>query len=183
MAPAPSIQSTAKRTTTASTFKPRVRRLGAGLYLVESATTPGLGHQATATSCGCRAGQFGKTCRHQRLVAAIEPRFQAWYAQRGSTAQAPARPATTSGSCAVCGERDHDLRGGLCVLCAIDTEEAARSASPDVQLAAAAQLLSIKRRALADAHPQSDEYAPLLRAVDQAERQVAVLDACAMRAA
>ncbi len=81
MTPAPSIQSTATRPPTASTFKPRVRRLGAGLYLVESATTPGLGHQATATSCGCRAGQFGKACRHQRLVAALEPRFQAWYGQ------------------------------------------------------------------------------------------------------
>jgi len=176
-------QSTPSRRPTASTFRPRVRRLGAGLYLVESATTPGLGHQATATTCGCRAGQFGKTCRHQRLVAALEPRFQAWYAQRSSTAQAPARPATTSGNCAVCGERDHDLRGSLCVLCEIDTAEAARSASPDAQLAAAAHLLAIKRRALADAHPQSDEYAMLLRAVDQAERAVAALDASAMRAA
>jgi len=149
MTPAPSIQSTATRPPTAATasaFKPRVRR-----YLVESATTPGLGHQATATSCGCRAGQFGKTCRHQRLVAALEPRFQAWYAQR--TAQAQAAPVAASAP-------------GL-----------------DVQLAAAAQILAIKRRALADAHPQSDEYAPLLRAVDQAERQVAALDAHAMRAA
>ena len=144
-------KSTPSRRTTASTVKPRVRRLGAGLYLVESATTPDLGHQATATSCGCRAGRYGKTCRHQRLVAALEPRFQAWYAQR--TAQAQAAPI------------------------------AAPAPGLDAQLAAAAQLLSIKRLALADAHPQSDEYAPLLRAVDQAERQVAALDACVMRAA
>ncbi len=81
-------QHTTTGTPRASTFKPRVRRLGAGLYLVESATTPGLGHQTTATTCGCRAGQFGKTCRHQRLVAALEPRFQAWYAQRAVQTQA-----------------------------------------------------------------------------------------------
>jgi len=120
MTPAPSIQSTATRPLTATTFKPRVRRLGAGLYLVESATTPGLGHQATATSCGCTAGQFGKTCRHQRLVAALEPRFQAWYAQREGQATLVAVPA------------------------------AAPVTGLDAHLAAAAQLLSIKRRALAE---------------------------------
>jgi len=150
-------KSTPSRRPTASTFKPRVRRLGAGLYLIESATTPGLGHQATATSCGCRAGQFGKTCRHQRLVAAIEPRFQAWYAQREGQATPPPPVTPTPTAALVAGFGD--------------------------ELAAAAQRLALKRRALTDAHPQSDEYAPLLRAVDQAERQVAALDACAMRAA
>ncbi len=151
MTPAPSIQSTATRPPTATTFKPRVRRLGAGLYLVESATTPGLGHQATATSCGCTAGRYGKTCRHQRLVAALEPRFQAWYAQR--TAQAQAAPA------------------------------AGPAPGLDAQLAAAAQVLDRARRALLDTDEQSDEYAGLLRQVDQAERAYAALDAGAMRAA
>jgi len=140
-------------------FRPRVRRLGPGRYLVESASTPGLGHQATATSCGCRAGQFGKTCRHQRLVAAIEPRFQAWYAQREGQLE------------------KREQREGLAL------PVVAPAAGIDAHLAAAAQLLAIKRRALADAHPQSDEYAVLLRAVDQAERAVAALDARAMRAA
>jgi len=157
--PAPSIQSTATRPPTASTFKPRVRRLGAGLYLVESTSTPGLGHQATATSCGCRAGQFGKTCRHQCLVAAIEPRFQAWYGQLEKREQREGQATPVVAPVAI------------------------PVAGLDAQLAAAEQLLSIKRRALADAHPQSDEYAPLLRAVDQAERHVAALDARAMRAA
>jgi len=59
----------------------------------------------------------------------------------------------------------------------------ASGASVGGELAAAAQLLALKRRALADAHPQSDEYAVLLHAVDQAERQVAALDARAIRAA
>lgn len=138
-------QHTTTGTPRASTFKPRVRRLGAGLYLVESATTPGLGHQATATSCGCTAGRYGKTCCHQRLVAALEPRFQAWYAQREG--------------------------------------KAAPAADLDAQLAAAERLLSITRHALLDSHPQSDEYAGLLRQVDQAERAYAALDASAMRAA
>ena len=53
----------------------------------------------------------------------------------------------------------------------------------DAEIAEAAQLLALTRRALADAHPQSDEYATLLRAVDQAERQVAALSYSAMRAA
>jgi len=53
----------------------------------------------------------------------------------------------------------------------------------DAQRADAARVLAIKRRALADSHPQSDEYAVLLRPVDQAKRAVAALDASAMRAA
>jgi len=151
MTPAPSIQSTATRPPTATTFKPRVRRLGAGLYLVESATTPGLGHQATATNCGCTAGRYGKTCRHQRLVAALEPRFQAWYAQRTAQAQAALAGAAAPGL--------------------------------DAQLAAAAQVLDRARRALLDTDEQSDEYAGLLRQVDQAERAYAALDASVIRAA
>jgi len=62
-------------------------------------------------------------------------------------------------------------------------EAEALAASLDAQLDEAAQLLARKRRALADAHPQCDEYATLLRAVDQAERQVAALSYSAMRAA
>jgi len=62
-------------------------------------------------------------------------------------------------------------------------EAEAPVASIDAQLDEAAQLLARKRGALADAHPQCDEYATLLRDVDQAERQVAALSYSAMRAA
>ncbi len=64
-----------------STFKPRVRRLGTGRYLIESRSTPGIGHQTTATTCGCPAGRHARACWHRQLVAALEPRMQAWYAQ------------------------------------------------------------------------------------------------------
>ncbi len=53
----------------------------------------------------------------------------------------------------------------------------------DAELAAGEQLFAIKRQALADAHPQSDEYATLLREVDRAERQVAAINYSAMRQA
>jgi len=53
----------------------------------------------------------------------------------------------------------------------------------DAQLTASERLLEIARRALADSHPQSDEYARLLRAVDQSERAMAALDAAVVRAA
>jgi len=65
----------------------------------------------------------------------------------------------------------------------VKKEAEAPAASLDAQLDEAAQLLARKRRALADAHPQCDEYAMLLRDVDQAERQVAALSYSAMRAA
>jgi len=65
----------------------------------------------------------------------------------------------------------------------VKKEAAAPVASIDAALADAEQLLARKRRVLADTHPQSDEYATLLRDVDQAERQVAALSYSAMRAA
>ncbi len=138
---APSPQSTAKNTVTASTFKPRVRRLGQGRYLVESASRPGVGHPVTVERCNCKGYAYRGTCRHVALVQAIEPRMQAWYGQ--------VAPATAL----------------------------------DAEIAQAEQLLARKRRALADAHPQDDRYATLLREVDQAERQVAALNYSAMRAA
>lgn len=150
-------KSTPSRKPTATTFKPRVRRLGAGRYLVESATTPGLGHTATATACSCTGASFGHVCRHMKLVAALEPRFQAWYAQRESQAQAaPVAPGVAAPAPGL----------GL-----------------DAQLAAAAQVLDRARRALLDSDEQSDEYALLLRHVQQAERAYAALDSRAMRAA
>ncbi len=59
----------------------------------------------------------------------------------------------------------------------------AATAGIDAQLAATEKLLEIARRALADSHSQSDEYAGLLRAVDRSERAMAALDASAVRAA
>ncbi len=94
--PAPSSQSTATRPPTASTFKPRVRRLGPGRYLVESASKPGTGHPVTLDRCNCTGFSYRGSCRHVKLVQAIDPRFEAWYAQREATAKfarAAARPA------------------------------------------------------------------------------------------
>ena len=81
MQTAPSTQSTAARATTASDFKPRVRQLARGRYLVESATTRGVGHQVTATSCSCKGFTYRGACRHITLVQAIDPRMRAWYRQ------------------------------------------------------------------------------------------------------
>jgi len=147
-------QAPATNSTKRATFRPRVRRLGPGRYLIESATTPGIGHTATASACSCKGASFGHVCRHMTLVGALEPRFQAWYAQREGKAAPAAAPAAAD-----------------------------PVADLDAQLAAAERLLSITRHALLDSHPQSDEYAGWLRAVDQAERAYAALDSCAMRAA
>ncbi len=65
----------------------------------------------------------------------------------------------------------------------VKKEAAAPVTRLDAEIAQAERLLTIKRRALADTHPQSNEYAALLRDVDQAERQVAALSYSAMRAA
>ena len=89
MQTAPISQSTAKQATPTRTFKPRVRQLGRGRYLVESATTRGVGHQVTATSCSCKGFAYRATCRHITLVQAIEPRMRAWYRQG-----TPKRPAS-----------------------------------------------------------------------------------------
>jgi hypothetical protein len=140
MQTAPSTQSTKR-----ATFRPRVRRLGPGRYLIESSTTRGIGHTATATRCSCKGASFGHVCRHMKLVAALEPRFQAWYSQ--------AAPVVASAT------------------------------APDAHLAEAERRLTSAHRALADSDEQSDEYALLLRAVDQAERAVAALSSSAMRAA
>jgi len=93
---APSTKSTATRPPTASTFKPRVRRLGPGRYLVESATTPGMGHPVTLDRCNCPGYSYRGVCRHITLVRAIAPRMEAWYTQarqQGRAARAVSPPA------------------------------------------------------------------------------------------
>jgi len=157
--PAPSIQSNATTPAPATTFKPRVRRLGPGRYLVESASRPGVGHPVTIDRCNCPGYSYRGTCKHIVLVQAISPRMEAWYSQ--ATPVTPAAPAVG----------------------AKFRQRPAPASSVEAELAAAARVLAIKRRALADADPQSDERAGLLRQVDQAERAVAALDASAMRAA
>jgi len=94
-ATAPSTQHTTTGTPRASAFKPRVRRLGPGRYLVESASTPGVGHPVTLDRCTCTGFSYRGTCRHITLVRAIAPRMEAWYAQarQGKAARAVARPA------------------------------------------------------------------------------------------
>jgi len=59
----------------------------------------------------------------------------------------------------------------------------AATTSIDARLVASERVLEIARLALADCHPQSDEYATLLRAVDRSERAMAALEASTMRAA
>jgi len=84
------------KSTSAFTFKPRVRRLGPGRYLVESASRRGVGHPVTVDHCPCKGFSYRGTCRHVALVQAIEPRMQAWYSQ-GVTSTS--RPATTAPAC------------------------------------------------------------------------------------
>jgi len=146
-----------------STFRPRVRRLGPGHYLVESASRPGRGHTTTTTSCTCTGASYGHVCRHMKLVQALEPAMQQWYGQ--VTPVAPvAVPMTAGGPSGIV----RPVRGG----------PVAGSMATD-----AAQRLAQAYRALADAHEQSDERAVLLRQVDELERQVAADNASAMRAA
>ncbi len=161
MQTAPSTQSTATRTTPATTFKPRVRRLGPGQYLVESSSKPGTGHPVTASSCNCKGFAYRGACRHVALVQAIEPAMTAWYGQVEAPVVVPMTAGAPSGIV-------RPVRGG----------PVAGSMATD-----AAQRLAQAYRALADADEQSDERAVLLRRVDELERQVAADNASAMRAA
>lgn len=165
MQTAPSTQSTATRTTPATTFKPRVRRLGPGRYLVESSSKPGTGHPVTASSCPCKGFAYRGSCRHVALVQALEPSMQQWYGQAEALPLEPVVVPMTAGAPS---GLVRPVRGG----------PVAGSTATD-----AAQRLAQAYRALADAHEQSDERATLLRQVDELERQVAADNASAMRAA
>jgi len=147
--------------TAATAFKPRVRRLGPGRYLVESQSRPGTGHPVTPTSCTCTGFSYRKTCKHVALVQALEPSMQQWYGQAEAPVVVPMTAGAPSGIV-------RPVRGG----------PVAGSMATD-----AAQRLAQAYRALADAHEQSDERAVLLRRVDELERQVAADNASAMRAA
>ncbi len=157
--PAPSTQSTAPHTTTATIFKPRVRRLGPGRYLVESASRPGRGHTTTPTSCSCVGFSYRKDCKHVALVQALEPAMQHWYGQ----VVPPACPAV---------EEEH--ASGVFMV---------TNTTLDAQAAAAAARRGHARRARADTDSRDDSYAVLWRQVDGLEREVAALHYASMRAA
>jgi len=166
MQAAPSIKSTATHTATASTFRPRVRRLSPGHYLVESATKPGTGHPVTVDHCPCKGFSYRGTCRHVALVRALEPAMQQWYGQ-----------VTPAASVAV------PMTAGAPSGIVRPVMPPPAVASLDDTLDDAEVRLAIKRRALLDAHLQDDRYAPLLREVDQAERAVAAANYALMRQA
>lgn len=196
----------AMRPKSTATYKPTVKLTGKrGHYRVQSGTDPNVYYETSVNSCSCPAR---KPCRHMKFVRGLNIAFyvkkdavgvaatslpaaaftSGWDEGDGETGlvwrQAPAafQRAITSGHCAVCGEHDHYLRAGLCVLCEMDVAEVA-AAGVDAELAAAEQLLARKRRALADTDAQDDLYATLLRQVDQAERAVAARSYSAFRAA
>ncbi len=134
-------------------FKPRMRKLSEFVYLVESSSRPGVGHKVDVATGRCSCTAGQFNKRCHHL--ALAEQFD----------------------CGVQALRDQAER----------QRKAARAAAPvasiDAQLAASERLLEVARRALADCHPQADEYATLLRAVDRSERAMAALDASAVRAA
>ncbi len=163
MRTAPSSQSTAMSTATASTFKPRVRRLGSGRYLVESATRPGRGHTTTTTTCTCTGFSYRGTCRHTTLVAALEPSMRQWYGQAEAPVVVPMSAGAPSGLV-------RPVRGNP-------------TAGVDAQIDEAEARLDQAWRALHDTDLRDDSYAVLWRQVDTLEREVAALHYSAMRAA
>jgi len=165
--PAPNTHSTAKSTATATAFKPRVRRLGSGRYLVESASRPGRGHTTTATSCTCTGFSYRRHCKHVALVQALEPAMQHWYGQ--VTPAAPVVVPMTAGT------PSGIVRPVMPITPVV--------ASLDAQTDEAERLLAIKRRALQDTDMRDDLYAVLWRQVDGLEREVAALHYQLMRAA
>ncbi len=164
--PIPSSHSTAKHATPASTFKPRVRRLGPGRYLVESATRPGPSHTTTPTSCSCTGFAYRKTCKHVALVQALEPSMVVWYGQ----AAPPVAPVVVPMSAGAPSGLVRPVQGNP-------------TAGVNAQIDDAESRLAQARRALQDTDLRDDSYAVLWRQVDTLEREVAALHYSAMRAA
>jgi len=152
-ATAPGINSTSTRPPTASAFKPRLRRLSEFVYLCESSSRPGTGHKVNIATGRCSCTAGQFNKRCHHVQLAAQ-------FDRGVQAL-----------------RDQAER----------QRRAARAAVPvagvNAQRAESERLLEVARWALADCHPQADEYATLLRAVDRSERAMAALDAAAVRAA
>jgi len=149
------------------TFKPRVRRLDAGRYLVESASRPGRGHTTTATSCSCIGFSYRKTCKHVALVQALEPAMERWYGQvpPAASVAVPMSAGAPSGI----------------VRPVMPTPPVV--ATLDAQTDEAEMRLAHARRALHEADSRDDSYAVLWCQVDGLEREVAALHWQSMRAA
>jgi len=159
--PIPSSQSTQR-----DTFRPRVRRLGPGRYLVESASKPGTGHPVTLDHCPCKGFSYRGTCRHVALVQALEPAMQQWYGQ--APPEAPVAVPMTAGA-----------PSGI----VRPVMPSPAVASLDAQSDEAEARLAQARRALHNADQRDDSYAVLWRQVDTLEREVAALHYSAIRAA
>lgn len=160
----------AKSTATSKpTFRPRIRRIAAGKYLVESESRPGRGHTTTATTCTCTGFSFRKHCRHVALVQALEPAMQQWYGQAEAL---PLEPAVVPMSA---GAPSGIVRPVMTTTPVV--------ASLDAQTDEAEMRLASTRRALHDADPRDDSYAVLWRQLDGLEREVAALHYQLMRAA
>ncbi len=130
------------------------------------------------------------TCNRSPFPTSYKPRValmgkRGWYrVQSGTNPSVYYETSTNSCTCPARKPCKHQrFVRSLNVAFFVRKEATAPSANLDAELAKAEQLLASKRRALADAHPQDDSYATLLRAVDQAERQVAAFSYSAMRAA
>ena len=149
-------------------FRPRVRRLGRGRFLVESASRPGRGHTTTPTSCSCTGFSYRKDCKHVALVRVLEPSMQAWYGQATPPAAPVAVPMNAGAPSGI-------KRPPMTTPPAIT--------ALDAQAEDAEARLAQARRALHDADLRDDSYAVLWRQVDGLEREVAALHWQAMRAA
>jgi len=147
-----------------SAFKPRVRRLGPGRYLVESASKPGTGHPCTTDHCNCKGFSYRGTCRHVALVRAMEPPMQQWYGQATPSAAPLSVPMSAGAPSGI----KRPVRGMIVSHVGDAVELAERQ-------------LDAALRALAETDRQADEYAVYLREVDVLERQVAAANASAMR--
>jgi len=158
--------STATHTTTASTFRPRVRRLGPGRYLVESQTKPGTGHSVTVDHCNCKGFFYRGACCHVALVRALEPSMAAWYGQ----ATPPPAPVVVPMSAGAPSGIKRPVMGQPVYRLDDAVEQAERQ-------------LDAALRALADTDRQADEYAVYLHEVDVLERQVAAAHYAHMRSA
>ncbi len=162
MQTAPSIKSTAKRATPATSYKPTVRLTAhRGWYRVQSGTNPTVYYETSANSCTCPAR---KPCKHQRYVRALNVAF---FAKK--EAEAPAAVPMSAGA-----------PSGI-VRPVMTTPPVV--ASLDAQTDEAEARLASARRALQDADQRDDSYASLWRQVDGLEREVAALHFFAMRAA
>ncbi len=134
-------------------FKPRMRKLSEFVYLVESSSKPGTGLKVDVSTGRCGC-VAGQFNKRCHHLALAEMFDRGMQALRDQADQ---------------------------------QRRVARAAAPvagiDAQLDESERRLASAHRALADTDPRDDSYAVLLRAVDQAERQVAALSSSAMRRA